>query len=85
MALVSWLRKTLWITDVSDNHVSGEREESVRRSRDGRFPDSATFAPAALPEDAATLAEVVGIGGAFGAGCSVTFGGEVLGASGKYD
>jgi hypothetical protein len=86
MALVSWLRKQLWLTGVSNNRVSTTREEISHRSRDGRFPDeSVTFAPAAPPEDAAPIAGVVETGGDFGAGCSVTFGGEVFGTSGKYD
>jgi len=83
MALVSWLRKQLWLTDVSNSRVSKKREEILHRSRDGRSPDdSATFAPAAPPEDAVPIVET---GGVFGAGCSVTFGGEVFRASGKYD
>ena len=86
MALVSWQRKPLWLTDVSNSCVSGKREEILHRSKDGRFPDEpATFASAALGGDADPLAEAAAIGGVFGVGCSVTFGGEVLGASGKYD
>jgi hypothetical protein len=86
MVLVSWLRKRLWLAEVSNSRVSRKREECLHRSRDGRFPDdSAALAPTALPVDAVPIAETVETGGAFGAGCSVTFGGEVLGASGKYD
>ena len=71
---------------VSNSHVSKKREEILHRSRDGRFPDdSAAFAPAEPPEDAVAIADAVETGGTFGAGCSVTFGGEPLGISGKYD
>ena len=70
MALVSWQRKSLRLTDVSTSCVSGEREEILHRSRDGRFPDDpATFASAALREDAGPLAEATAIGGVFGVGC----------------
>ena len=67
MALVSWQRKLLWLTDVSNSCVSGEREEILHRSRDGRFPDHpATFAPVAQREGAGPLAEAAAIGGVFG-------------------
>jgi len=86
MALVSWQRKPLWLTDVSNSCLSGEREEILHRSKDGRFPDHpATFASAVPREDAGPPAEAAAIDGVFGVGCSVTFGGEVLDASGKYD
>lgn len=61
---------------------SWEREVVLHISSDGRFPGDS--AAAALPEDTAPVAEVE-VGGVLGAGCSVTFEGEVLGASGKYD
>lgn len=63
-----------------------EREEVLHISSDGRFPEDSAAEPAALPEDTVPVpvAEVE-VGGALGAGCSVTFEDEVLGASGKYD
>jgi len=63
------------------------KKAALDRSREGRFPDDpATFVLAALSEGAAVpLAGAVEVGGDLGAGCSVTFGGRVLGASGKND